>query len=296
MNAPAPTANAKKELRQDIRKAGVTFCFFEPRPELKPYVRQICAIESPTGFPSSDRSIAAPNGCPKLIFPYDNSVTSVVEQQVFESEERSLYFMGVRDKPAIVRTSSRRTGCLGVEFYPYGAYSLFKMPMNETINSLLDINVFLPKWGREITQTLESLNTVAERVSFIQDRLVALIREDQVDNRIITFCVDSLKGSDGLMTVSDLAQKSNYSRRYLEILFRDQVGLSPKALADIFRFQKFYRMWASGRSYDEIKDELYQHYHDQAHFTKEFRRMTGFSPHYFAHEVSNEFGRQLTTH
>jgi AraC-like DNA-binding protein len=202
--------------------------------------------------------------------------------------------MGVRDKPAFVRTTSRKTGCLGVEFSPYGAYAVFNVPMNETVNGLLDINVFLPKWGREITRALGNLNTVEERVSLIQNRLVGLIGAGRVEHRIVKFCVDSLKESAGLMTLSDLAHQSNYSRRYLEILFRDHVGLSPKALADIFRFQKFYRMWASGRSYDELKDELYDHYHDQAHFSKEFKRMTGFSPQYFAHEVPNEFGRQLT--
>src|SRR5262249_25694116 len=40
-------------------------------------------------------------------------------------------------------------------------------------------------------------------------------------------------------------------------------------------------------------DELYQCYYDQAHFTKEFKRMTGYSPGKFTHEVSNEFGRRL---
>ena len=66
------------------------FSFFEPRIELKPYVRQICAIESPTGLPSTDKSIAAPNGCPKLVFPYENTVTSVLEKSIFESQERNL--------------------------------------------------------------------------------------------------------------------------------------------------------------------------------------------------------------
>jgi AraC-like DNA-binding protein len=270
------------------------FSFFEPRIELRPHVRQICAIESATGLPSSDPSIAAPNGCPKLIFPYENTVTSIVGQSTFESEERNLYFMGVRDRPAFVRTRSRRTGCLGIEFYPYGAYAIFKVPMNETVNNLLDINIFSPKWGREITRTLENMKTVAERVSYIQDRLVALMREKPVENRLVAFCIDSLKCSDGLMTISALEEETNYSRRYLETLFGNHVGLSPKALANIFRFQKFYRKWASGRPYDEFKDELYKYYFDQAHFAKEFKRMTGFSPQHFTHEVSNEFGRQLT--
>lgn len=225
------------------------FSFFEPRIELKPYVRQICAIESSTGLPSSEKGIAAPNGCPKLIFPYENAVTSVLEQHTFESKERNLYFMGVRDKPAIVRTGSGRIGCLGIEFHPYGAYPIFKVPMNETVNILMDIDDYLPKWGREITHALENLNTVAERVSYIQDRLIALMNEKQVDNRLVTFCINSLKKSDGLMAISDLEQQSNYSRRYLETLFRNRVGLSPKTLANIFRFQKFYRKWASGRPF-----------------------------------------------
>ena len=42
-----------------------------------------------------------------------------------------------------------------------------------------------------------------------------------------------------------------------------------------------------------FKAELYDHYYDQAHFTKEFRKMTGHSPQKFIREVSNEFGRRL---
>jgi methylphosphotriester-DNA--protein-cysteine methyltransferase len=72
------------------------------------------------------------------------------------------------------------------------------------------------------------------------------------------------------------------------------VGLSPKALAEIFRFQRFYRKWAQGLRYDVLKQELYDYYHDQAHFTKEFKRMTGYSPQKFTLEVSNEFGRRLS--
>jgi hypothetical protein len=65
-------------------------------------------------------------------------------------------------------------------------------------------------------------------------------------------------------------------------------------LAGIFRFQKFYRKWAQGLPYGHLKAELYDYYYDQAHFTKEFKRMTGYSPLRFTREVSNEFGRRLS--
>jgi methylphosphotriester-DNA--protein-cysteine methyltransferase len=99
-----------------------------------------------------------------------------------------------------------------------------------------------------------------------------------------------------MMKISDLEDKTGYSRRYLEILFKNHIGFSPKTLATIFRFQKFYRKWATDRQYGELKEELYDHYFDQAHFVKEFKRMTGFSPQRFIREVSNEFGRKLSLH
>ena len=96
------------------------------------------------------------------------------------------------------------------------------------------------------------------------------------------------------MAIKELERKTGYSRRYLDLLFGEHVGLSPKALAEIFRFQRFYRKCAKGLCYDVLKQELYDYYYDQAHFTKEFKRMTGYSPQKFTLEISNEFGRRLS--
>ena len=95
------------------------------------------------------------------------------------------------------------------------------------------------------------------------------------------------------MSIRDLERQTGYSRRYLDRLFQQHVGLSPKVLAEIFRFQRFYRKWAVGMSFDLLKTELYDHYYDQSHFTREFQRMTGHPPQKFMREVSNEFGRRL---
>ncbi len=268
--------------------------FVKPRPELRPYIQSIWVFESPVGMPPSDRSLAAPNGCAKIIINCENTITSVVDGRLQESREHGLYFVGMRDKSVLLRTTPAKTCCIGIEFHPHGAYPLFGIPMVEMTNRLLPADTLFDRWGREVGEILPGLKSMTEKTDFIQSQLAGLLRRNQLRNRIVEYCVGSLKSTNGLTTISDLERQTGYTRRYLELLFRNHVGLSPKVLAGIFRFQKFYRKWASDRPYDEFKDELYDYYFDQSHFTKEFKRMTGFTPRQFSQEVSNEFGRRLS--
>jgi hypothetical protein len=44
--------------------------FVTPHPELRPYIESFWVLESPVGLPATANSVAAPNGCAKLIIPY----------------------------------------------------------------------------------------------------------------------------------------------------------------------------------------------------------------------------------
>jgi len=268
--------------------------FVEPRAELRPYVQSFWVFESPIGMPPTENSLAAPNGSPKLIIPYENSITSIANGRVQESQEHGLYFVGNQDSATLLHTSPRNTGFIGIEFYPHGAYPIFGIPMAETANRLLSADELFNMWGRKVRDALGDLNSAKEKIDFVQAQLVSRLEKKQLHNPIVEYCVQSLKATHGLMTISELERRTGYTRRYLEILFKNHVGLSPKVMAGIFRFQKFYRKWAQRRPYDELKEELYDYYYDQPHFTKEFKRMTGFSPQRFTAEISNEFGRRLS--
>ena len=269
--------------------------FVKPRLELQPYIESFWVFESATGIALTDRDLAVPNGCAKLIIPYENSLSGISEDRAGVSREHGLYFVGNRIKATLIHSSARKTGFIGIEFSPHAAFPLFGIPMHETVDEkIFDSEVLFGRWGRETREALCDLEEVDQKVTFIQDELVKLSRRSQRGNGVIEFCVNALKLAHGRMRIRELERRTGYSRRYLDLLFKQQVGLPPKVLAGIFRFQIFYRKWAQGLSYDLLKERLYDYYYDQAHFSKEFKRMTGYSPQEFMTGASNGFGRRLS--
>jgi AraC-like DNA-binding protein len=268
--------------------------FVQPRQELRPYIEAFWVFESATGIPMTNRSLAVPNGCSKLIIPYENSLIGVSEDRTGVSHEHGFYFVGNRIKSTLIHSTARKTGFIGIEFSPHAAFPLFGIPMHETVDEkIFDSEVVFGRWGRETRETLGNLEGVDRKVNFIQEELVRLSRRNQGTNCVVDFCVRTLKLAHGRMPIKELERMTGYTRRYLDSLFKEHVGLPPKVLAGIFRFQMFYREWARGLPYDVLRERLYDHYYDQAHFSKEFKRMTGHSPREFMTDVFNEFGRRL---
>ncbi|MGA2615756.1 MAG: DUF6597 domain-containing transcriptional factor [Spirochaetia bacterium] len=268
--------------------------FIEPRIELKPYIQSIWVFEGAVGLPSSEISLAAPNGSAKLIFNSENSLITTVLGRHHQSEEQNLYFVGMRDVPVVLSSTSKKTCFIGIEFRPSGAHPILGFPMAELTNRRLNADDLSGIWSRSCTETIRNLEGIPAKIDFIQGRLLRSLRHGQSQNAIVQCCVDYLKLTNGAASIRDLELKTGYERRHLENLFSSNVGVSPKTLSRIFRFQWFYKKWARVPSFEHLKEDVHEYFYDEAHFNKEFKRMTGFSPKHFFLKVPNQFGRQLS--
>ncbi len=99
-----------------------------------------------------------------------------------------------------------------------------------------------------------------------------------------------MAASGGRLGTGELARDAGISRKHLAGLFRDQVGLAPKTLARIHRFQCALARVQAGCNPDWCELALHCGYYDQSHLIHDFRQFTGLAPTAFARQARPDPG------
>jgi transcriptional regulator GlxA family with amidase domain len=87
---------------------------------------------------------------------------------------------------------------------------------------------------------------------------------------------NELSRAAGRISVGALAEHVGIGQRWLEARFREQIGLSPKVAAKLFRVRHARRLLAAGNPVARTAAEC--GYYDQAHLCREFKSVTGRTP------------------
>ena len=186
--------------------------FVRPWPELRSYIESLWVFESDAGFPATDTSIAAPNGCSKLIIPYKNSLWSRHPGgRSEETKEHGLYFVGVQEAPTVLTSSPRETGFIAIEFRPEGAYPFLRLFMAETANGLFSFEELRTRIGREMRETVCNLEEVDRKIQFVQARLADLLRDAPRSSRGGRLRGRDAQATGGLTPIKALEQQTGYS-------------------------------------------------------------------------------------
>jgi AraC-like DNA-binding protein len=265
--------------------------FTKSQKQLLPHIASFWLFESSFGIPSADRRTIVPDGRAKIIIPYRNSLCAVVDAKPMNVKEHQIFLAGIQNKPTTIGSTTADTGTIGVELTPKGLYHFFNLSMHEITNRLVSFEDLFGAWGARLQNRLGSIENRREKISFLQNALIDLLQKNTKDYSLLDHTIDRITGSHGLITMQELAAQIGYTKRYLDMLFKEHIGVSPKSLASIMRFQKFYQLWAQEKSPTFIfRNDLYSYYYDQSHFIKEFKRFSGFAPQKYS-EIANEFGR-----
>jgi AraC-like DNA-binding protein len=165
----------------------------------------------------------------------------------------------------------------GVRLSPGAAFLFIKAPVNSFLGGRCPLAKILPQEAAEFEARLTGAKTVDARF----DALEALML-DRLAGRVIHPCVQRamkiVEETAGQVRIAELALRCKVSTRHLANLSRTWVGLSPKALARVVRFQRFLAQIESVPEESAAARAAELGYFDQAHLTREVSQFFGATP------------------
>lgn len=264
--------------------------FIQPRTEISSLIDIFWVFESALGLPGNDGRMIVPNGTAKIIIPLKNNLFTGSISSGIEAEAGKIYITGLCDEPAIISSEETFTSTIGISLSTTGISQLLPFSMGEFKNAVYSFEEIFGNYGKQMQEQLANTASISQKIDLIQTMIFNLARRTNRNNQIVAYCVQEIKKTSGLVKIKHLENKTGYTKRHLDLLFNEHIGLSPKLLSSIVRFNVFYQNWAKGKQLDFYKDLLYDFYYDQSHFIKEFKRFSGYSPTQL-NKISNDFGR-----
>lgn len=184
---------------------------------------------------------------------------------------------GLHDGAALVE-SVGASHCLQVNLTPLGAYQVFGLSMDALANRTVDLGDILGAGGRRLVGRLHDAAGWEDRFVILDAFLAARIADARSPSPAVAWAMGRLERSRGGVAIGALAREIGCSRRRLIAQFREQVGVPPKTVARVLRFNQAIGLLGArnGMNWAALAQDC--GYYDQAHFNRDFRALAGCTP------------------
>lgn len=242
-----------------------------------PSVRLAGMITGMTGYrelvPGDWRQHEAASLVVPLIINLGSPFLIALDREPGESDGQPSFAAGLHAGPVRIR-SDGRAECLQVDFSPLGAFRFFGGAVADLSSRMIDITDVLGADGLNLRDRLGDLADWERRFDLVEEFLLA--RDGHRPTAELAHAYGRLARSAGSERVAALAESVGWSRKHLTARFRAELGVGPKTIARVMRFERACRLARAGGCWAAVAAD--SGYADQAHLTREFAALAGESP------------------
>jgi len=166
---------------------------------------------------------------------------------------------------------------IGIRLRPGVAFLLTGVSAERWVGRRESLGELLGSCVSELAAQISGSPHTDAQFDLLESFLVARLVGKEVDRRVC-IALHLIQRTRGSMRVREIAHRCGLSCRQLERLLRVWVGISPKPLARIARFQAALVSAGEQPASEWTYVAAEQNYVDQAHLIHEFSGFTGASP------------------
>jgi AraC-like DNA-binding protein len=246
---------------------------YRPGPPLADFVEYMWALRD---VPAHSTERIVPSGTLELVVNLHEDALRVYDPAthawrrysgaVVSGAYRRFFVIDARDHASIV----------GVHFRPGGAWAFLGVPPGELADRHIDLAML---WGRsavELRERMCAAASAAERFALLERALTTRLVDCRPGHPAVPFALGQLARPG--VTIGEVAADAQLSRRRFIQVFTTEVGMTPKRLSRVLRFQRVSELARRIEAPDWARLARTCGYFDQSHLINDVTEFTGASP------------------
>jgi AraC-like DNA-binding protein len=258
-----------------VNMVGMEFVRRAPEPALRGAVLRY------TGFaehaPGPVRSRELPCTYVPIVVDLDSGWRITDGRRLDDAVHLGSFVAGITDGPVLIEHPGSAR-CLQVDLAPLAARRLLGIPLSELANRWVALDDVFGRSARDLVERIADAPGWQHRFSIVERALAARLADAAPIDPGVAWSLAQLMASGGLAAIGGLADELGWSHRRLIARFRDAVGMTPKRVARIQRFERLTALIGREPRLDWATAAVACGFSDQAHPVREVRDLTGLTP------------------
>ncbi len=243
-----------------------------PKFPLGNYVDCIVYVEG------NNRGVGFPKTAMSLVFNLNDSF-KLYSDAAFTNyiDYKKHWVAGLQTRPTYVE-SYGESKMIVVQFKITGAYVFLRQPLHSFTDNYITLDCVFNNYADEVWEQLNESKTINEKIVVTENFLFRSLLTAKMPSAKLLTSIDSLFRSKQNLPINEICRQHSISRKHLNFLFKEHLGVSPKMMSSLNRFQNVLQKIRQSKP-EKLTNLAYElDYFDQAHFNNNFKNFTGLRP------------------
>ncbi len=246
-----------------------------PGPPLDKYV--VNMVFYADSCPDTPIEKLLPDGSVFLLIDFEDK-----PKKCYRSDDFTIYqeytrsYVSGQHREYIYIEATQHASMMVVQFKPGGAAPFLDCPLSELNGKVVHSEALFGNALNDLREALLQEPDIPKKFELMENFL--LNRMKPVSNPALEQALQQLQENPFGFTTKAFAEKAGISQKHLIHLFDKYVGLTPKALSRVLRFQQVLQQIEKNSTIDWLQIVADCGYYDQSHFVKDFYAFSGINP------------------